>query len=230
MNVSAILLARVLGFFEIAALNPRNGLFFPDVTKELVQTFNFQTFPRTLEEWRDPNGSQFSSGKLGTVVIDKFVLFNNGIQVDTSTNTTESKRILLAILEWGKEKFGLSYSSGSIVRWGYVSNLVFASDVAILSTPPLENLSIRVSDALTDEGIGLGVRPLIYQPIFQAVGHDPLATKYGRAPFTIQRRLDVPFDDNKYFSEAPLPTDVHIELLRKFEQDCAAFPQTWVAK
>ena len=59
-------------------------------------------------------------------------------------------------------------------------------------------------------------------PTVQTIGHDPLIIKWGRSPFSIQRRLDVPFSENKYFSEAPLPTDVHIELLRNFEADVMA--------
>jgi hypothetical protein len=39
------------------------------------------------------------------------------------------------------------------------------------------------------------------------------------AAFTIQRRGQTPFEENKYFSEAPLPTDIHINLLEQFEAD-----------
>jgi hypothetical protein len=45
--------------------------------------------------------------------------------------------------------------------------------------------------------------------------------KHGRAPFSIHRRLDVPFSDDKYFSEAPLETETHLEILAQFEKDVA---------
>lgn len=156
-------------------------------------------------------------GKVGSVTIDALILFNNGIQLDTHAGTTESRRILEEMLEWS-QKLGLSYTPGVTKRWAYVSALTFFSDVSILSTPPLDKLAERTSRALS-EILGEGI---VYQPAGQMVGHDPLVMKYGRASLTIQRRLDVPFADNKYFSEAPLPTDVHLNLLERFEADVKA--------
>lgn len=218
VQVSALTLSRVIAFFEIADITPRNGLFFPEVAKELAQRFNFQKYPRTLDEWKDSNGAQFGIGKLGPVYVDALILFNNGIQVDTQSGTAESKRILEETLLWAKETFGLSYAPGFIKRWAYVSNLTFFSEVSVLSTPPLDRLAESASRALSEV---LG-EPIVYEPITQTVGHDPLVIKHGRAPLTIQRRVDVPFADNKYFSEAPLPTDVHIALLEQFEVDVKA--------
>jgi hypothetical protein len=42
------------------------------------------------------------------------------------------------------------------------------------------------------------------------------------APFTIQRRAETAFAENKYFSEAPLPTNEHVALLETFEADVIA--------
>ena len=215
MQLSAILLGRVIALFELADIAPRQGLFFPDVTQELVQRFNFQKYPKTLDEWMDPKGSRFTAGKAGATTIDVLLLFNNGIQVDTHAGTTESRRITEETLEWARDKFGLSYMPSVVKRWAYVSNLTFSSDVAILSTPPLSNLAERTSHALSE----IAGDPIVYEPTVQTVGHDPLVLKYGRAPLTIQRRLDVPFKEGKYFSEAPLPTEVHIDLLTKFEAE-----------
>lgn len=215
MQLSAILQARVIAFFEVVDINPPGGFFPPELTKELVHRFDFQKYPTNFEEWKDDKGAIFASGKAGKVIVDNLTLFNNGIQVDTHTGTAESKRIIEETLQWATEKLGFSYKPGFHIRWAYVSNLTFFTDVQVLSTPPLDNLAARVSDAMAK----VVENPIAYVPIAQYVGHDPLTVKYGRASFSINRRLEVPFSDNKYFSEAPLPTDVHIGLLEQFEGD-----------
>jgi hypothetical protein len=220
VQLSAILLSRVLAFFEVADINPQGGFFFPDLTKELVQRFNFQKHPRNYDEWKDDKGAEFASGKLGKITVDNMKLFNNGIQLDTHSGTNESKRILEDTLEWLSDKHGFSFPKPNFqIRWAYVNNLTFFTDVPILSTPPLDNLSERVTRAMADV-VG---NPIAYTPTVQTIGHDPLVLKFGRAAFSIQRRLEVvPFADNKYFSESPLPTDVHIDLLEQFEADVIA--------
>jgi hypothetical protein len=215
VELSAILLARVIAFVEVADLNPPGGLFFPELTKELVQRFNFQQHPRTVEEWTNEKGSIFAFGKLGNVAVDKLILFNNGIQVDTHSGTIESKEILEDTLAWARDKFGCKYKPELLRRWAYVSGLTFTSDEAILSSPALDNLAVRTSHALSE----IAGEPMEYVPMIQTIGHDPLAKKFGRASFTIQRRLDVPFSDKKYYSEAPVPTEMHISLLELFETD-----------
>jgi hypothetical protein len=215
VQLSAILMARVIAFFEVAEINPPGGFFFPELTKELVERFNFQKYPKTFEEWTSEKGSQFFFGRLGKIAVDNVTLFNNGIQVDTHSGTNDSKKILLDTLEWASTKFGFSYKPELIRRWAYLSGLTFETQVQILSTPALDNLATRTSRALSE----VAGEPMVYMATSQTVGHDPLVKKYGRASFSIQRRIDVPFSDNKYFSEAPLPSDVHISLLEQFEAD-----------
>jgi hypothetical protein len=36
--------------------------------------------------------------------------------------------------------------------------------------------------------------------------------------FSIERRAEVPFRDNKYFSSAPLPTQDHVAILQEIEK------------
>jgi hypothetical protein len=48
-------------------------------------------------------------------------------------------------------------------------------------------------------------------------GYDTTHTKPYAPIFTIERRADVPFVENKYFSTAPLPTDEHLKVLEDFE-------------
>jgi hypothetical protein len=215
VQLSAILLSRVIAFFEIADINPPGGFFFPEITKELVQRFSFQKYPTNFDEWSHEKGAIFTSGRLGKVAVDNITLFNNGIQVDTHAGTKESKRILEETLQWAGDKFGFQLKPNLNIRWAYVSNFTFYTDVPILSPTPLQNLAERTSKAMSE----ITGSPIVYVPIIMSIGHDPLALKYGRATFSIQRRLDVPFSENKYFSESPLPTEIHLELLQQFEDD-----------
>jgi hypothetical protein len=44
-----------------------------------------------------------------------------------------------------------------------------------------------------------------------------MSRKYGIASFLITHRAEARFSENKYFSEAPLPTDMHIAFLEEYE-------------
>lgn len=50
-----------------------------------------------------------------------------------------------------------------------------------------------------------------------AANFDELTRKYPLGRFSIQRRENAAFSENKYFSEAPLQTAQHISLLEQFE-------------
>lgn len=217
MELSAILLARVIGFFETADIAPRHGIFFPELVKGLVQHCNFQKFPTTFDEWSSPEGAQFIVGKLDKTVIDKLIVYNNGLQVETRNGTSESKRILEAILVWARDKFGTLYGPETVKRWAYVSDLTFQSNVPLLMTGPIQRLAKGISGALSK----IVNEETVYEPLGFNIGHDPLLRKYGRAAFSIQRRAEVPFTDNRYFSEAPLPTEIHLDLLAQYEEDVA---------
>jgi hypothetical protein len=58
-----------------------------------------------------------------------------------------------------------------------------------------------------------------WHPIILTLQSDQVPRKSTNAALTIQRRADITFSENKYYSEAPFPTDVHIDLLERFETD-----------
>ena len=82
-------------------------------------------------------------------------------------------------------------------------------------SPELASLAEKTSKAISE----IWQEPITYEPMHLVVGHDPLSRKFGIAPFSISRRAEAEFPENKYFSEAPLPTDTHLTLLEEFEAD-----------
>jgi hypothetical protein len=92
--------------------------------------------------------------------------------------------------------------------------VTFYSDVPVLApSPALERLA-----AATEQGVAeLWKEPVHYEGMNITIGHDPLARKNPIASFILTRRAETKFSENKYYSEAPLPTDRHISLLEEYE-------------
>jgi len=217
MQLSAVLLARTLLFIESFDLNPRGKAYYPDIVQGIVEQCGFQKFPQKLEDFNEEKGVEFVGGRWGGVTIEMLTIYRNGLRVDTRVSTAESERILEEALLWAVLKFGLVYDPKMITRRGYVSNLTFHSDVPILgkNNSPVSKLAQRGNEALAK--ITGDQTP--WQPTVLTLHSDQLPRKPLHAPFTIQRRAETAFSENKYFSEAPLPTDIHISLLEKFEDD-----------
>jgi hypothetical protein len=216
LQLSAVLLARVLGYIEISDLVPRGTAYLPEVVTGIVKRYNFQKYPKTLEEMDESKGVEFLEGKIGNKVIQKCVIWSNLLVVETRSSTEDSKQILEEMLLWATKEFALNYKPGMIRRFAYVSDLTFYSEVPLLSvSPALTRLATATSEAVTE----IWQEPIQYEPISIFVGHDPLSRKYAIASFTIQRRAETRFSENKYFSEAPLPTDLHLRFLEQYERD-----------
>jgi hypothetical protein len=214
LRLTAIILARVLAFIEPSDLVSKSGIYFPDLVREIAKYYRFQKSPQTFEEHDMAKGVEFIEGQSGKRGITKFVIWPNIMVLETRSSTDDSKALLEEILAWGKEKFDLAYEPGMIRRFAYVSNLTFHSDAPMLRVSPLlERIAQKTSEALTE----IWSEPVSYEPIDLKVGHDPLARRWGIAPFQITRRAETEFSANKYFSEAPLPTDMHISLLEEYE-------------
>lgn len=216
MQLSAVLLARAIGFIETYDLNPKGRVFFPDVVKAIVERYNFQKFPLEFKDFNEQSGVEFFAGRIGNDVIDRLVIYNSGILVDTRSNTKTAQSMVEDALTWAMAKFDLNYRPGMVKRFVYLSQLTFYSEVSLNAlSPALQKLADRVT-AEVSKILGEKIE---YQTTSLAVQHDPLARKNPIAGFTIQPRVDTPFTERKYFSEAGLPTDLHLAILKEFEAD-----------
>lgn len=219
MQLSSVILARVIAYIETFDLSPRGKAFYPELVTEIVKKYNFQKFPTNFEHLDESKGVEFLEGKVGSTVVQKFVIWDSLLTLDTRSDTKDSQRILEEMLSWGAERFGLNYKPGMIKRFGFVSDVTFFSDAPLLVVgTPVATLASDASAAVS----AVWHEPIVYEPMILTIGHDPLSRKYALPPFTIQRRAEAPFSDNKYFSEAPLPTEIHLKLLAQYEKDVLA--------
>jgi len=216
MQLKAVLTARLLGFVELAALNPEGRIFFPGIIGKLVERFAFQKYPTTPEQFDESKGIEFHDGQWDGINVPKLVIYNNGFLVDTQSSTDDSEQILIASLEWAKQEFGITFAPEMIYRKRYLSDLVFSTNVPILDGfKPLNKLRENLSDAMS----AILDERLAYSSIRLDVDFDRFQRQAPIAPLTIQRRNNYTFSDDHYFSEAPLPTELHVGLLEHYEQD-----------
>lgn len=214
MQRAAVILARCLAFVETYDLSPEGRIFFPEVVKELVDRYQFLKFPKEYSEFDEAKGIEFLEGKWKDDVIWRLTIYSNGILLDTRSNTTRSRELIEDALVWAKTRFGINYKPEMITRLAYVSQVTFHSDMNLdLLNPALKKLADGVTSALTD----LNKEPIDYQTTMIYLQHDQLKRKNPLAAFYISPRVETPLTEHKYFSEAPLPTDLHWQLLEGFE-------------
>jgi hypothetical protein len=217
MKLSAVLLARVVGLVEVADLNPRGKVRYPALTDMLIKHFDFKKFPQKPEEFDETKGIEFVEGLSPSGLgIDKLTVWHNGIGLDVRSSTTDAKKIIEESLSWLKQEAGLSYAPGMIKRWAYLSQLTVYSDA---NFERLNTAVSALSKRLTLLVSELQGSEFDYRPAGINLSFDRTAKPLPVADFTFQRRIDAPFSDNKYYSQAPLPTDAHISLLENFEAD-----------
>ncbi|HUY13887.1 MAG TPA: hypothetical protein VMX16_09705 [Terriglobia bacterium] len=216
MQLSAVMLARLFAFVEPADLNPRGKVYYPDLVAALAEHYGFMKYPKNAEDFDEAKGVQFEMGRAGDVTISKIQIYQQGIVVDTTSSTGDSDRILDEALLWLSTEFGLIYKPDMISRRAYVSQLTFYSDIDLGGlNVALSRLAERISKRLP-QFFG---REIAYEPTGVYVSYDAMEVKQAPSNFSIERRAETPFSENKYFSVAPLPTDDHIAVLEAFEAD-----------
>jgi hypothetical protein len=216
MQLAAVPLARVLGYIEVADLNPRGSVFFPELIQKVVERFEFKKFPRSFEETDENKGVEFFEGRWNGINVNKLTIFTGAVIVDTSASTAHSETILEESLTWAATDCGINYKPGMIKKKQYVSDVTFYSDVRLLAA---HQALLNLRKSLTDQTETYFGRRLECELTYLGFDFDHTLNPLVAAPFSIQRRGNALFSENKYFSEAALPTDVHIKLLEQFEAD-----------
>ncbi len=215
MKLSAILLSKVIAFIDTVEMLPTGGLYAPDFVRDVALQFEFQKFPQTLEEFNVQKGMDFLTGRVGKGVIGKLSIWPNILVIEARHNTAECQDMLNEILHWAAMKFNLKFDSDMIARYAFVSDISFTSDVPLLTFDPLlQKIANQVSASVSETW----KEAIRYEQFDFKIGHDPLSRKWGIAPFQIARLVEHRFTENHYFSEAPVPTDLHIKLIEEYEK------------
>lgn len=216
-----MMLARVVAFIEVQELNPKGKAYYPDIVAAFVERFNFQVYPTKPEDFDEAKGVRFAEGKFADGTVDQLQIYTHGLILDTRLSTDVSEKLLYDTLVWARSELGLHFDERLIKRKGYGSQLTFESEMRMSKlNPVVGNIAETISSKLST----MMGQAVTYEPTALLFNLDQSMTKLMPGAFSIERRAEIPFSDKKYFSNAPLGTQDHIELLKAFETHLLSRP------
>jgi hypothetical protein len=213
MELLAIALARAAAFIEVQTWDPFGKATTLEAVQKLAEQYTFAVIPGKFADIDFQKGIELSGGRFGDIVIDKLSIFINGILIDTRSSTEDAERVLYDLLEIARKVFGAVVRPQ---RMYFVSQLIFRSPLRLgLLNPVLQKVADRLS-----ESVSADMRHSFdFEPTAVLINADLSQTKIAPGMFSLERRADIPFEENTYFSNAPLRTGAHIALVEELEKN-----------
>ena len=204
--------ARSIWLFDARDLNPR-GFSLGPILPAIKERYKFQRSPKTTEELTvdNPQGVIFGDGSFvfkDNEYVVTATLFADGFVVDTIVSTRVSDSFLVDLLEFLRVEFGFAYTPKIIRKMNYVSELV------VTMKEPFDQVLHGYSLLMDRLHQSTGAA---YRPFGFALSADPLLGTRKPTDFRLERELGKAFEEDRYYSLAPLQTEDHLQLLRELE-------------
>ena len=216
MRLSAILMSRVIALGGAGEADPFGQVFLPSLLTALVERYQFQKFPTALGQLDLSAGVVLEGGyaeECGT--ISKLTIFKDGWTMEARSQTSQTKAALLAIFQWLADAHNLTYNEHTIKRWLYVTSLFFYSDADLDLLNPI---LLTICKTMEEYTVGTGRPRIPFKTSRIAVDFDRASLDFPQAPFVIERDKTMLFGEHRYFSESPMPSELHIALLEEVER------------
>ncbi len=215
MKLLSVQLARSIWLCHTDDFNPKGRSLGHIIIPLLVDLYKFKNFPSTKDMLDEAKGIKFEGGQFQTkddeVITLNFTLFKDGLVVDTQSSTTHSDDFLIDILTRFHDDLKLPHFEQIIRGKNYNSQLYVSTDKSLeLINPKLKEISNYLSEHVVGHGkVSYEVGGLAFWP-------DQLKA-INPSPFSLERQINVPFSEKRYYSASALQTEKHFELLVKLE-------------
>jgi hypothetical protein len=215
MKILFVGLARAIWLFELGELNP-TGKSLQPVIEGIGRKYQFAKIPQNITDLGDPKGLTFTAGTFinskGVPILVTLKIFNDGFVVDTMSSTDDSTAFLVDLNAWLKQEFEIQIPSHA--RKAFLSQIDFHCEASMSHLDPsLDQFAKRIES--------------LVKPADGRVRHFELSALNfwtedvnvpGAPPIVkFERKISAPFSANHYFSQAPIETDDHKQLLIEFE-------------
>jgi hypothetical protein len=216
MKVLYVGLARTLWLFDFSLMNP-TGVSLQGLIDGLKERYHFAVAPKNPLDFDESKALTFKSGifvnSKNIPVVVGLQIYKDGLVVDTLSSTDDSTEFLGNATAWINEQFAFKLPSN--VRKGYVGQIDFESDVLLMSLNPRLPQFLKSLETLYKPSDGIQRK---FDVASLSCWTEDMNQLNAPAPFKFERKIGPPFASNHYFSQAPLETNSHIQLLNEFEQ------------
>lgn len=211
---------KIISSQTIRFTNPASALnvFLPDIVASIKEHFRFVGAPEKVEDYNVDEGMLFRYGVFPNVIISTLRVYRAGFLMEGASDSSaldealDSLEILLAT------QYGLTVQPAGPVSRVYTSHLEFTlGDDATRALNVLDAFRGKLREAAKRRGIDAGE----YIVGSFALVSDPAKSSTAVKPsrFILERRNGFSHDQNRFFSEAPLPTKEHVQALGDLEME-----------
>ncbi len=218
MKLVSVESARAVWLISTNEFNPRGMNLQYSLLPAAIEKYKFIKFP-SLEpnKQKDPSeGEVLDEGIFrnpqGIDIGVKLTIFADGIVAETRSSTSDTDEFLQDFFQWASEEFALTYQRDMVKRKGYVSELTIIPEGSLTKLDKFAEFTNKISTFVAT-GYTVPVQYKVGGIFFAADPVSQLTPSY----FRLERKLNEPFNQNKYFSQAPLPTELHLEMLDELE-------------
>ena len=216
MELLNVIAARSTWLFDINDLNPKGKDVAGDLIDWLKDNYHFIAAPSSATDVdTDTKGFIFKQGSFQArdeifVSVDLSV-YNDGLVASTHSSTRDTETFLEDVLTTAAKEFSLYYRP-SIVR-----KKIPLSEVTVRLDEPLARLNPGLAE-FARKIAQLSPRQADFELGGVSFWTDNSHSSLKLSAFSIERKIDAPFSENRFYSKASLHTDDHLRLITEFEQ------------
>ena len=204
-------MARAIWFCYYNDLNPRGKSIFSAMRSLLNDWYKLNYNEKEADKGWIFNHGEFLNDNGILITIDNLHISGEWIVADTRSSTADSEAFLKDFSNRLSDTFDLPTFDRVGKGKTYASAFYFTPDIPLdFINPKLKDVSDYLSNEVVDKRFEYKIGSLSFWPD-QVEANKPI-------PFSIERTVDVPFSENRYYSKAPLETDKHIALIETFER------------
>jgi hypothetical protein len=214
-------LGRVIVLASVEEWRPARGIPIASAVTAIQNRYQFVDYPNLSEltvSQTESEGYKFVEGILHfddqKAVIREFAIFRDGFSV-TAHDTFYAEAFLDDFLDWGRQTLEMR-------PFALTPSRIFRSQLVVQFERPLSNAFRQLEEiaaviqqafrAHTSYGDPVNVTRLDF-----GMDHTQLAGVLKPTPLVLERRVNRPYIEEVYFSDAALPSRVHAQVLEEIE-------------